>query len=299
VTRNSPACRNSSPACADSHHPVCSDNGNTVTGLPCSDEVRPDEGRVPADIGDRRLTPSSTRDVRMAQQPEPADDANTQLSNEEATGRTHVNGRRVQRTVNFDQDVLDRARPTPTLPSAPRVVHMRRMWHFLRGGYGPRRKGAREGTGPGGAEPPRGTRGKNTNESACKPDPVPGSPRVAAIHLGLPSPAGSSGLPAGIGRAALERLRRRRTRRPLGLAPGGVYRATPVTRGAGGLLHHRFTLTRPPRRPGGLFSVALSRRSPRVAVNNHPALWSPDFPRRRTRGPADAAAPPTRPRRTA
>jgi len=30
---------------------------------------------------------------------------------------------------------------------------------------------------------------------------------------------------------------------------------------------------------GGLFSVALSRGSPRVAVNNHPALWSPDFPR--------------------
>jgi hypothetical protein len=44
------------------------------------------------------------------------------------------------------------------------------------------------------------------------------------------------GLPAGIGRAALERLLS-------GLAPGGVYRATPVTRGAGGLLHRRFTLT--------------------------------------------------------
>ena len=29
----------------------------------------------------------------------------------------------------------------------------------------------------------------------------------------------------------------------LSLAPGGVYRAAPVTRGAGGLLHHRFTLT--------------------------------------------------------
>jgi dipeptidyl aminopeptidase/acylaminoacyl peptidase len=29
----------------------------------------------------------------------------------------------------------------------------------------------------------------------------------------------------------------------LGLAPGGVYRATPVTRSAGGLLPHRFTLT--------------------------------------------------------
>ena len=31
---------------------------------------------------------------------------------------------------------------------------------------------------------------------------------------------------------------------------------------------------------GGLFSVALSRRSPWVAVSNHRALWSPDFPRR-------------------
>jgi len=31
---------------------------------------------------------------------------------------------------------------------------------------------------------------------------------------------------------------------------------------------------------GGLFSVALSRGSPRVGVTDHPALWSPDFPRR-------------------
>src|SRR3954471_8193510 len=44
-----------------------------------------------------------------------------------------------------------------------------------------------------------------------------------------------------------------------------------------------------PEPSGGLFSVALSRGSPRVAVNNHPALWSPDFPRqpvaRLTRSP--------------
>src|SRR3712207_6997533 len=39
---------------------------------------------------------------------------------------------------------------------------------------------------------------------------------------------------------------------------------------------------------GGLFSVALSRGSPRVAVSDHPALWSPDVPRRRV-------SPPTRP----
>ena len=74
---------------------------------------------------------------------------------------------------------------------------------------------------------------------------------AAAIHLDLPSPAGSSSLPAGIGRAALKRLRwpfPEGTGR-LGLAPGGVYRAAPVTRGAGGLLPHRFTLT-PGRRTG-------------------------------------------------
>ncbi|CAD5942884.1 protein of unknown function [Streptomyces sp. KY75] len=35
--------------------------------------------------------------------------------------------------------------------------------------------------------------------------------------------------------------------------------------------------------PGGLFSVALSRGSPRVAVSHHPALWSPDVPREESR----------------
>jgi hypothetical protein len=39
-----------------------------------------------------------------------------------------------------------------------------------------------------------------------------------------------------LGRAALERALS-------GLAPGGVYRAVPVTRHAGGLLHRLFTLT--------------------------------------------------------
>ena len=66
------------------------------------------------------------------------------------------------------------------------------------------------------------------------------------------------------------------------LAPGGVYRADRVTPVAGALLPHRFTLTCA--LPGGiaiggLFSVALSCRSPRLAVNQHPALWSPDLPR--------------------
>ena len=83
--------------------------------------------------------------------------------------------------------------------------------------------------------------------------------------------------------------------RPLDLAPGGVYRAARVTPGAGALLPHPFTLAPPrvPARRGGLLSVALSRGSPRVAVNNHPALWSPDFPRRDT-GPSRYRHP-TRP----
>lgn len=81
-------------------------------------------------------------------------------------------------------------------------------------------------------------------------------------------------------------VRRRLVRRRaalLGLAPGGVCRATPVTWGAGGLLHRRFTLTTVA--GGGLFSVALSRGSPRVGVTHHPALWSPDFPQLSPRSP--------------
>src|SRR3954451_16552005 len=97
-----------------------------------------------------------------------------------------------------------------------------------------------------------------------------------------------------LGRAALERSREERA--PLlDLAPGGVCRAVPVARNAGGLLHHRFTLTASPWRRGGLFSVALSRGSPRVGVAHHLALWSPDLPR----GPGHpvlAAARPAHPR---
>ena len=61
----------------------------------------------------------------------------------------------------------------------------------------------------------------------------------------------------------------------LGLAPGEVYLAGIVTYSAGGLLHHRFTLTL----AGGLLSVALSLGLPRVGVTHHLALWSPDVPR--------------------
>ena len=143
-----------------------------------------------------------------------------------------------------------------------------------------------------------------TDESACTPGSVPAPPEmtgpVAAIHLGLPSPAGSSGLPAGSGGPPSIACAGRdaEARGPFGLAPGGVYRATPVTRGAGGLLPHRFTLTGGWTPAGGLLSVALSRGSPRVAVNNHPALWSPDVPRRRGTKPQPTRPPGRLVRRT-
>ncbi len=118
--------------------------------------------------------------------------------------------------------------------------------------------------------------------------------RSAAIHLGLPLPTGSCGLPAGIGRAALDRLRRCPEAPSWPCSGWGLPSRS----------RHRerwWSLT-PPFHPypgsrrGGLFSVALSRGSPLVAVDNHPALWSPDFPRRRTRirrrgRPADSSAP--------
>src|SRR6476646_6451258 len=91
-----------------------------------------------------------------------------------------------------------------------------------------------------------------------------------------------------LGRAALERLRRtadwKPARRPL--LPLLRVGFTEPHRSPG----VRWSLTPPfhPYQPlcrsstaGGLFSVALSRGSPRVAVNDLPALWSPDVPRRR------------------
>lgn len=98
-----------------------------------------------------------------------------------------------------------------------------------------------------------------------------------AIHLDLTLPSGSSSLPEGFGRAALKRLL-------LGLAPDEACQATDCCQRSGGLLRHRFTLTGP--KTGGLFSVALSLRSPWADVIRHRALWSPEVPQ-----PTDRSRP--------
>jgi hypothetical protein len=73
--------------------------------------------------------------------------------------------------------------------------------------------------------------------------------RVAIIHLGHPLPNTSCDLPGSSGGQP--------SNAPLfGLAPGGVYRASPVTRGTGALLPHRFTLTAP-LLPDGITDTAV------------------------------------------
>ena len=105
-------------------------------------------------------------------------------------------------------------------------------------------------------------------ESACRRDsvrePVLPTPWMA-IHL--------CGLPGSVcGRDALSLH---------GLAPGGVYLATPVARGAGALLPHRFTLTRPvPPEPGRRFVFCGTfLRVASTGASQHPSLRSPDLPR--------------------
>src|SRR3954471_3279013 len=141
--------------------------------------------------------------------------------------------------------------------------------------------------------------GRAADESACTPGSVPGrlaASRWAAIHLGLPLPAGSSGPPAGIGRAALARLRRtaadRRPSRPCSGWGLPCRTGHPVR---GGLLHHRFTLTSseplavcslwhcPAGHPGSLLTTTLPCGARTFLVDGV--------------SPADATAQPTRPSR--
>ena len=78
--------------------------------------------------------------------------------------------------------------------------------------------------------------------------PAPGCPGTGGDHPSTTYVAARLQRPTReLGRATLGRSLS-------GLAPGGVYRAAPVARHAGGLLHHRFTLTsgRPEGRPAAV-----------------------------------------------
>ena len=92
---------------------------------------------------------------------------------------------------------------------------------------------------------------------------------VATIHLGPPLPAGSRDLPAGS------------DEQPSGACCAVLLRAgfAEPPRSPAALVGSYPTVSPSPAGAGSLFSVALSRGSPRVAVSHRPALWSPDVPR--------------------
>ena len=99
--------------------------------------------------------------------------------------------------------------------------------------------------------------------TTTKPGPVSWAvarPGETVISLGRRLPGASSGLPESVTRAALHPSLRTGLLSYLALLRVGFTEPSPVTRPAGELLPHRFTLTAPVEPSGGLFSVALFRR---------------------------------------
>ena len=96
--------------------------------------------------------------------------------------------------------------------------------------------------------------GRAADEPACRP----GSVHPLARAGGHPSGTAVAGSlvrstrehRAGRPRTLAQAPRPGERASPLDLAPGGVYLAARITRGAGGLLHHRFTLTSRPGQAG-------------------------------------------------
>ena len=117
--------------------------------------------------------------------------------------------------------------------------------------------------------PPKGGR-KYARGAGSVSQPISRVLSRTVIHLGLPSPAASSGLPEFNADHVKEFL--------FGLAPGGVYLATECYHPCGALLPHPFTLTEAVSALGGLLSAALSVGFRPPGVTWHPVLWSPDFP---------------------
>jgi hypothetical protein len=124
-----------------------------------------------------------------------------------------------------------------------------------------------------------------TDESTCTPGPVP--PEGGGGHPSRPTVAGRLQRPTRRHRAGNPQPPAQAP--PRGEALLALLRVgfTEPSRSPGMLVGSYPTVSPLPRptttRRGGLLSVALSRGSPRVAVSNHPALWSPDVPRQSLR----------------
>jgi hypothetical protein len=113
-----------------------------------------------------------------------------------------------------------------------------------------------------------------------KPSPVlvlVAEQRAAIIHLARESPRASSDATRRLGRTALKCL-------PISSCSEWGLPCDRCYHRPGELLPHHFTLTarlarcESDARSGGIFSAALSLRSPSPAVDWHSVLWSSDFP---------------------
>jgi hypothetical protein len=127
-------------------------------------------------------------------------------------------------------------------------------------------------------------RGGDANGLACRPGSVPSCD--GDDHPSTTTVAGRlQRSTRALGRAALERARVRCPKAPDFLTLLQVGFAEP-SRSPGALVGSYSTVSPLPLATevarGGLFSVALSRESPRVGVTHHLALWSPDLPRPRS-----------------
>src|SRR6266849_8079890 len=112
-------------------------------------------------------------------------------------------------------------------------------------------------------------------------------PRETVISLGRRLPGASSGLTRERHAGRASPGRETGIALLFGLAPGGVYRAGAVTRAAGELLPHRFTLTSPVLNwCGGLLSVALVRGVPPPGRYPAPCPAEPGLSSRRVTRPA-------------
>jgi len=122
-------------------------------------------------------------------------------------------------------------------------------------------------------------------ESACRPGSVhplaraDGHPSRTAVAGSLKRLPASSGGPPSNARAGAAP---RRTRLPPALLQVG-FTKPPQSPTALVVSYTTVSPLPPDESGGGLFSVALSRGSPRVGVTDHPAQRSPDLPRRSLR----------------
>src|SRR5262249_2983432 len=119
-----------------------------------------------------------------------------------------------------------------------------------------------------------------------KPGSVPAFPPAAVIPLGRPLPDGSCDqLAIWCRRGPRRRSQPRGKPRDLGPVLLQVgFASPPRHRGRGARFPHVFPRPRRPPARGGRFSFALPFESPTLAVSQHPAPRSPDFPRRPPEG---------------